>query len=328
MTERAARSYIADMQRRIHETLAPLVPEGRIAILDFPDIKNVGDSAIWLGEYAYFRNFQNCSPVYSCTLDNLSARALDRSLQGGTILLHGGGNFGDIWSGHQTFREHVLQQWRGRLVIQLPQSIQFNSAERLEQAKRIIDAHGNFILLVRDEYSLDLANRHFNCRSILCPDMAFAIGATDPVGAPQFPILAMLRKDKEQTDANAAEVGEAIPCEDWITEDRMPVRLAALRGLVGGLPTLDRQRMRVAKYQAKALQRFGRGVRQISRGRIVITDRLHVHIISILLGKEHAVLDNSYGKIGRFRAAFPEPPGLTYAATSYEDAEAWARSHL
>jgi exopolysaccharide biosynthesis predicted pyruvyltransferase EpsI len=83
--------------------------------------------------------------------------------------------------------------------------------------------------------------------------------------------------------------------------------------------------VRVSKYQAKALQRVQRGVRQLSRARTVITDRLHVHIISILLGKEHAVLDNSYGKIGRFRAAFPEPPGLTYAATSYEDAEAWAK---
>jgi exopolysaccharide biosynthesis predicted pyruvyltransferase EpsI len=325
MTNSAASTYIADMQERIHGILAPLVPEGRFAILDFPDIKNVGDSAIWVGEYAYFRNFLNRTPAYTCTLDNLSRRGMDQAIGDGPIFLHGGGNFGDIWKGHQNFREHVLQNWRDRLVIQLPQSLQFNSPERLEQAKRLVDAHRNFVLLVRDEYSLELAQKNFNCRSILCPDMAFAIGSIPAVGEPIFPILAMLRKDKEQTDANDAGVAEGIPVEDWITEDKRPVQMAALCGILKGLPTLDRHRVRVSKYQAKALQRVQRGVRQLSRARTVITDRLHVHIISILLGKEHAVLDNSYGKIGRFRAAFPEPPGLTYAATSYEDAEAWAK---
>lgn len=322
-----AASYIAEMQQKIHAALGPLVPDIPYALLDFPDIRNVGDSAIWLGELAYFRKYFRRAPTYASVIGNFSPSALEQVVPEGPIFLHGGGNFGDIWYGHQLFRERVLQQWPDRLIIQLPQSLHFDCTDRLEQAKRVIDSHRNFILLVRDEPSLDLAQKHFNCRTILCPDMAFSIGPVPSIGTPQFPILAMLRKDKEQIEANNAEVGHAIPCEDWITEANLPVRLAALGGILRGLPSLRKQDVRIAKYKAKALQRFRRGVRQLSRANIVITDRLHVHIISLLMDKRHAVLDNSYGKIGRFRAAFPEPPGLTYTASSYKDAEDWARQH-
>lgn len=318
-----AASYIADMQQKIHEALGPFVPNAPYALLDFPDIRNVGDSAIWVGERVYFRKYLNRGPSYSCVLQNLSPERLDQIVPEGPIFIHGGGNFGDIWVSHQNFRERVLQQWPDRPVIQLPQSLHFDSDERLQKTRRIVNAHKNFTLLVRDEYSLEFARKHFDCQTILCPDMAFMIGALKPDSAPQFPILAMLRKDKEQVERDQGDNG--IPTEDWITEEPGPIKRAALLGIAKAAPTLSRARMRTAKYEAKADQRLRRGVKQLSRAQTIITDRLHVHIISLLLGKKHAVLDNSYGKIGRFRSAFPEPPGLTYTASSFEDAEEWAR---
>ena len=35
----------------------------------------------------------------------------------------------------------------------------------------------------------------------------------------------------------------------------------------------------------------------LSRGRIVVTDRLHAHVMCVLLGIPHVLLDNSYGKV-------------------------------
>ena len=84
--------------------------------------------------------------------------------------------------------------------------------------------------------------------------------------------------------------------------------------------------VRLGRFNAAARQRFGRGIRQISRARAIVTDRLHVHILSMLLGRPHAVLDNSYGKIARFMAAFTGGTDLTYRATSLADALEWARS--
>jgi exopolysaccharide biosynthesis predicted pyruvyltransferase EpsI len=65
---------------------------------------------------------------------------------------------------------------------------------------------------------------------------------------------------------------------------------------------------------------------QISRGCSIVTDRLHVHICSLLLGRPHAVLDNSYGKVRRFMSALSDGTDLSYKATSLADGIAWARS--
>jgi pyruvyl transferase EpsO len=45
-----------------------------------------------------------------------------------------------------------------------------------------------------------------------------------------------------------------------------------------------------------ASARLLRGLTLLSRGRGVITDRLHAHILSLLLDKPHVLVDNSYGK--------------------------------
>ena len=53
----------------------------------------------------------------------------------------------------------------------------------------------------------------------------------------------------------------------------------------------------------------------LARGRICLTDRLHVHVLCTLMGIPHIVLDNSYGKIRSFadcwgtasHASWPDP---------------------
>ena len=53
-------------------------------------------------------------------------------------------------------------------------------------------------------------------------------------------------------------------------------------------------------FELLAMNRLRRGIDLLSSGNFIITDRLHVHILSILLGINHVVLDNSYGKVSRF----------------------------
>ncbi|MGO7223746.1 exopolysaccharide biosynthesis protein, partial [Rhizobium ruizarguesonis] len=68
-----------------------------------------------------------------------------------------------------------------------------------------------------------------------------------------------------------------------------------------------------------------RGNIQISRDRANVTDRLHVHNCSQLLGRPHAVLDNRYGKIRRFMNAISGGTDLSYKANTLEDGIEWAR---
>jgi pyruvyl transferase EpsO len=95
--------------------------------------------------------------------------------------------------------------------------------------------------------------------------------------------------------------------------------------LLGGGSRFARTR---ARYETYAWNRFRRGVGILSQGKVVITDRLHGHIISTLLDIPHVVLDNSYGKLSGFISAWTSDyAGLRCAATM-DDAVAEARSLL
>jgi pyruvyl transferase EpsO len=321
---RSAPALINTLQEQIHACLAEFFTGAPFAIVDFPNIRNVGDSAIWLGEIAYLTRRHGVKPAYVSEMYDFSEEELNARVPEGPVFIHGGGNFGDIWMGHQNFRERILRSCVGRPVVQFPQSIHYSSPQRIDETARLIDRHGNFTLLVRDEESKQFSEKHFNCRVVLCPDMALCIGPLQSA-APQIPLLAMLREDREKAGTQDVSVLGDVPVEDWISEPWLPVRVAKTMGMVGAM-SLDTLRMRYGRFNAAANQRFGRGIRQISRARTLITDRLHVHILSLLLGRPHAVLDNSYGKIARFMAAFSGGTDLAYRASSLADALEWAKS--
>lgn len=318
-------ALIARLQDSIHDCLKDCVTADEpVAMVDFPNYRNVGDSAIWLGQMAYLASRHGKVPSYISELGDHSHDRLDEAMPSGPILITGGGTFGDIWPGHQELRESILERWPGRPVVQLPQSIHYASQENAERMARAIACHGNFVLLVRDEESKAFAERHFDCRVRLCPDMAFAMGAIEPAAAPRFPVLAMLRGDREKASAYDLSAYPDLPVEDWIDESRAAIRAAKALG-VARAASLNPERIKEGKLQAAARARVRRGIRQISRGRALVTDRLHVHICSLLIGRPHAVLDNSYGKVHRFMAAFSGGSDLSYRADSLDDAVAWAR---
>lgn len=318
-------ALIHKLQNVIHSCIAEYMSGEPFALVDFPDYRNVGDSAIWLGEIEYFRSNFRAKPAYVSALTDFSPEELNAAVPSGPIFVHGGGNFGDVWGGHQDLRERILERWPDRLVVQLPQSIHYSSKERAEQTARVIAKHKNFVLLVRDVESKEFAERHFDCVVRLCPDMAFSIGPIEPMGPVKFPVLAMLRTDVERAGSHDFSAHPDIPVEDWITEPRTRMRAVKALALAGAAATFQFDRLKAAKFDAAANERLRRGIRQLSRANAIITDRLHVHIISLLLGRPHATLDNSYGKVGRFMAAFSGGTDLSYRADSLDDAIEWAR---
>ena len=62
----------------------------------------------------------------------------------------------------------------------------------------------------------------------------------------------------------------------------------------------------------------------LGEGRVVITDRLHAHILSLLLGIPNVILDNSYGKLHDFYHTWTSGGGLVRWARDPEHAIALA----
>ncbi|MEE4451342.1 polysaccharide pyruvyl transferase family protein [Novosphingobium resinovorum] len=317
-------SVIPDLIKTLERSVLPYATN-QFALLDFPNHANVGDSAIWMGELKLLQDLGGSAPGYVCDFRNFDEQAMRAAIPDGTVFLHGGGNFGDIWNHHQSFREEVIARLPDRRIVQLPQSIHYADPERIARTARVIAAHPDFTLLVRDEASLQLARRHFDCAVHLCPDSAFALGPRH-AGPATIDVLAMLRTDKEKAAGEFSDLPGDVVVEDWLIDDAASVRRAKAGGAIRAWSAFSPTTARARAYEAAARYRVERGFRQLARARAIVTDRLHVHILSLLLGRPHAVLDNHYGKIARFMEAFTGVSPLVHRSADLPSALAWARS--
>jgi exopolysaccharide biosynthesis predicted pyruvyltransferase EpsI len=270
------------------------------SLIDFPYYANVGDSAVWLGALAALRRITGRPPVHVAGIERGGLFGLEQRLGDGTIYISGGGNFGDLWPTHQAYREAVMARFPSNRIVQLPQSIFFRSEEAVRRSADAIRRHGDFHLLVRDRASEIFARQQFDCAVHLAPDCAFGLGPLMPVGDPMHALVALMRIDQERSRADHRSIYDLRPhVVDWIREPVLPIAGLKLAACAGRMLARAGSREAVThRFVRVAERRLTRGVLLLSSGRQAVTDRLHGHILCVLLGIPHVALDNSYGKVG------------------------------
>lgn len=142
MTGMASPNYA----EQIHQVIGPLIPQGSpLALFDFPSFCNVGDNAIWLGESEYLTSRHPASPIV-WVADNSSASSgeLPKLVADCVILIHGGGNFGDLWPHHQVLHERIVGHYRDHRIIQFPQSIHFENPCHADRCREVLSTHPDF----------------------------------------------------------------------------------------------------------------------------------------------------------------------------------------
>lgn len=322
----------AALRRRIDRVLTPLIAvDQEVALLGYPNHENCGDSAIWVGERAWL-HAHGAHAAYIADAVAFSGSVMGRRApKRHTILLHGGGNLGDLWPEHQAFREQVIAAYPDHRIVQLPQTIHFQSPSSLKRTKAVFDAHEDLTLLLRDERSLAFAREHFRAASELCPDMAFAITGLER-SPPRHDVVWLARTDAEARPTAAHQKVGPMPLRlDWPPPAQSGRLYPRLRNATTSLGRAlhDRPWLHpavhptiVQMYDALAAERLGAGVRTLSLGSTVITDRLHGHILCLQLGIPHVLVDNSYGKLSGFHTTWTHGSMLTrWAATSAEALE-------
>ena len=311
-----------------------LIPGMPTALLDFPDHSNVGDSAIWAGEIIALREAGH-DIRYTCDVTSFNESALRWRMPFGQILLHGGGNFGTVWPIYQAFREAIIQRFPDYRIVQLPQTIHFESELALGRTQRRLSAHPDFWLMVRDHRSEAIARDQLRVTTLLCPDSALMLKGRLERHRPTVDVLVLARTDKEAGQAHLKDFAlerHQVSCTDWLDEPQTPLKqLTQLakktaRSRWGRVRKVQQAGHRA--FQALAWERVQRGARLLSQGRVVVTDRLHAHILCMVLQIPHIVLDNSYGKLSEFiRCWYREDPLLSLV-TSRQEAEEVALQRL
>lgn len=283
--------------------ILPLI-DNDYMLLDDPYHANIGDLLIWGGEKQLLTlSGHRCLYSSSCW-DYVHQNVPENTI----IILHGGGNWGDLWRVHQEFRMRIMEEYPENLIIVLPQTVFYNDQQILEDDMALINRHQNVIICARDRYSYDLLNSKLDNTVMLLPDMAFMLELS-PESTTTGRTLFLKRGDKEL--ANIDKIKPLLPAEyeehDWPTmEKEFPIYKKAehpdflFRGVRKIARLFDKNVDRKWKdyYWEHTILPFTikTGVDFINQYDKIYTTRMHVGILGTLLGKDVTMFDNSYSK--------------------------------
>ncbi len=312
------------------------------ALLNFPHHRNAGDSALWLAADQLVSDLSG-GLRYRCGSNGFDETAFERAVPKGTIVLNAGGNLGDLYTGpgsQQALRERVMASYPGRPILQLPQSIHFRDTANRDRFARLVEAQGATTILCRDAASVEIAKSSFDATVAYCPDLVFSLGPLQRASDPQVDIVWLSRTDPERFHDSPPPSAE-VEVVDWLhplpgegpwppgRRARLAYRLN-LKLLGGGGEPVRAQRglvhaLSVATFKPLAQGWVRRALEMLSRGRVVVTDRLHGHVLAFLAGIPSVVLDNSYGKVHQLIDVTTAASPLTHKATSVPEALGIAR---
>jgi pyruvyl transferase EpsO len=272
-----------------------------LVYLDYPVQLNFGDLLIMRGTERFYAEHGH-RVLFRSAYMNFLDRATSRINSETILVLHGGGNFGDLYPVHQNFREEIVRRFPDNRIVILPQSVYFSSPRELERSARIFRQHRDIALCVRDHASLATVRTRFTDNTVLMPDMAQQLWrgyAPQPRAGGRT--LKLLRLDVEATEQQRQAEKEH-QSMDWL--DFNPRWSCRIFGRILRLHTLEAKLGRQLGARAlwygycKMLHRSMES-RFLEYGDI-ITSRLHGMIFGLLLGKRVRYLDNIYGKLSGY----------------------------
>ena len=205
-------------------------------------------------------------------------------LPGDIIVCQGGGNFGNLYEFAEVFRRKVISSFRSNRIIVMPQTIFYtndkNGKKELETDQKTINGCKDITLFARDSISFDLMKQYFNCDVYQMHDVVSMYDGTSFESKDRDGILVCLRSDKESAlncdeKQRIIEVCESISKNIVITDTCTQYNI----------DTKDR-----IDILEKKLKLFG-------KADVVVTDRLHGMIFSIITETPCVVLGNNHHKV-------------------------------
>ena len=299
---------VNQLRSLIFKQLKPLISTD-VALFGIVNHGNTGDTLITLGELDFLKQCGCRIRHTQLLIDESPYPDLPKDC---TILLQGGGDFGDMWRGIQERKLSIIKHYSEHRIIIFPESVHYHEQHFLLQDSEMLNQIHDLTICARDRASYEVLKQHFTATILLIPDMAFCIHpqslkqyiSPNPTGT-----LYLKRIDKEQSNEHYDIQADSI--SDWptINNDSTPIRRSML--MIG---YKDGFRLRGMNLCAKALQKINlwyvlhtvyphvvqSSVRFLSSYSNLYLTRLHSAILSILIDKPFTLLDNSYHKNQNF----------------------------
>lgn len=239
-------------------------------LMGTPFHTNIGDRAIAHAEIDFIASLGDARRIievpFGEDISQLDIRESD------VIVLHGGGNFGDIWPDEEEYRQHVVARYSQKKIVLMPQTMFFANEESLRKSVDVYSRCTDLTLIARENVSYEMMKRNFTKNSVeLLPDIVLSLKPTRPfIRKKRSYALFAIRRDIEKTipDSYVHRAEDVLRYEagidDFIYSDMHCDEREAMMN----------SHKFITEYK----------INQFKGAKIVVTDRLHGMVFAAITG--------------------------------------------
>ena len=264
-----------------------------IFLFGSPFHSNMGDQA---QTFCICQWFANNYPNYSIYIFRLTEsfpillKLVRKTIRKNDILVcHSGYHMTDLYHEQDVYCR-VTQLFPDYPIIIFPQTVNYVHTNNLINTANIFNKHGKILLMCRDEYSYKTACKYFiNCRLLLYPDIVTSLIGTKNYTNKRNGILFCMRNDKEAFYSHQ----DIQKLQDKLaniniqqTDTTLPIKVE----------TIYNQREKILNEIFE----------EYSKYELIITDRYHGTIFSLIAGTPVIVVSSSDHKLSSGVKWFPK----------------------
>lgn len=243
---------------------------------------NIGDLAISEATVNFLEKYTNNSNIIEIRLCDYYRylKSMKKMVKKDDIIvLQGGGNMGFAYFDAEYNRRSVIKKFKNNKIIIFPSTIDYGQSPRekieLKKSICIYNNHKNLIICAREEKSYEFMKKIYN-NVILVPDIVLSLGF-NKITTERNGMIVCLRKDREKTDFSLKLLEYLRDKKNCLFTDNV----ANINNISIGLRK----------------QIFNEKLNELSKAKVVITDRLHTMIFCTLIEVPCLFIDNTNGKL-------------------------------
>lgn len=271
-------------------TLSNIRCKKKIFLIGTSEHNNIGDTCITCGELSFLKKYYKDRVIievstyeYDSKFDLINEIINENDI----ILLQGGGNLGNKFLLEENLRRKVISTFKNNKIIILPQTIYFDDTpegkKELKISANIYNNHKNLTMLFRGNDSYDFANKNFiNAKKMTAMDLTLFLKKSYDFEREK--ILLCLRDLSDESGMNNDEYNEI---------KKITKKYCENFDFTNNLYFKNIKKSEKYNVLEKELERF-------AQKKLVITDRLHGMLFSIITKTPCIVFSSYNNKIKEF----------------------------
>lgn len=262
-------------------------------LIGYPFLKNIGDHVLWEGCWKYLnerfhlitdeemlKKYGPYNKVPDAAIDEFLSNLASDDL----IFFKGGGYFNDYSEIFLMYVCSIIKRIKKQKAFFLPQSINFSKDSSLYKRLYSVFLDKEVHIIVRENISHEISRKLFpSCGLFLNTDMAFYLYPIETdisLGGNSHGILFNLRNDGEEKRS----------LFDYLILNNILIPMIKTRTRVVVEDLMDYGSPHNHKFSLDI------AIHRTSAFNIIVTDRLHGHILALLMNKPSVLIRNNYHK--------------------------------